>query len=220
MTSPLDPFKAIDWLGTYTHPMPFFENSEMGLCGRNYSLLQQTILHTLQECAAPMNARSLTSITGFPYENVRKMLQRMVHAREPEVVNPARGLYTTLGHPCLAHPAASTSTSPAESPVPTVTSVPGEPPLAAAQETSPETPVPIVPTSPAAPDPEHDQEAGSPTAPASSVSIVPGVSTTPEIPDPANDQDTDPQTVPVPIVPTVPTGISTPPPNTHQAREG
>ncbi len=115
---------ALDWLGTYTHPMPFFENSEMNLCGRNYSLLQQTILSTLQECAAPMNARSLTTITGFPYENVRKLLQRMVHAMEPQVVSPARGLYTTLGHPCLAQPAASSGTPPPEPPVPIVASVP------------------------------------------------------------------------------------------------
>jgi len=226
---------ALDWLGTYTHPMPFFEDSEMNLCGRNYSLLRQTILTTLQECAAPMNARSLTAITGFPYENVRKLLQRMIHAMEPQVVSPARGLYTTLGYPCLAQPAAThTSTpeaetsvpsepeqaTPPQTPVPTVAPVPGEPPLAAAQGTTPEPPVPIVPTSPAAPDPEQDQEAGSQTAPASAVSTVPNVSTTPETPDPANDQDTDPQTAPVPIVPTVPTGISTPPPNTHQAREG
>jgi len=104
---------ALDWLGTYAHPMPFFEDSEMYLCGRNYSLLQQTILTTLQQCAAPMNARSLTSITGFPYENVRKLLQRMVRAREPQVVSPARGLYTTSGHPCLTKPAASTSAPPA-----------------------------------------------------------------------------------------------------------
>jgi hypothetical protein len=160
-----------------------------------------------------MNARSLTSITGFSYENVRKLLQRMVHAREPQLVSPARGLYTTLGHPCLAKPAAANvSTPPAEPPVPTVASVPDEPPLAAAQETPPQTPVPIVPTSPATPDPEHVQEAGSQTAPASSVSTVPGVSTTPETPDPANDQDTNSQATPVPSAPTVPTSGSSQPP--------
>ncbi len=203
---------ALDWLGTYAHPMPFFEDSEMPLCGRNYSLLQQTILRTLEECAAPMNARSLTSITGFPYENVRKMLQRMVHARQPQVVSPARGLYTTPGHPCLAKPAASRGTPPPEPPVPTVASVPGEPLLAAAQATPPEPSVPIVPTNPTAPDPEHDQEADSQTAPASSVSTVPGVSTTPETLDPANDQDTNSQAAPVPSAPTVPTSGSSQPP--------
>jgi hypothetical protein len=224
---------ALDWLGTYTHPMPFFENSEMNLSGRNYSLLQQTILRTLQQCAAPMNARSLTSITGFPYENVRKMLQRMVRAMQPQLVSPARGLYTTPGHPCLAQPAAThTSTpeaetpvptvasvssepeqaTPPQTPVPTVASVPGEPLLAAAQGIPPEPLDPIVPTSPAAPDPEHDQEAGSQTAPASSVSSVPNVSTTPENPDPANDQDTNSQAAPVPSAPTVPTSGSSQPP--------
>src|SRR6266851_2702863 len=140
---------ALDWLGTYTHPMPFFENSEMHLCSRNYSLLQQTILTTLQECAAPMNARSLTSITGFPYENVRKLLQRMIHARQPEVVSPARGLYTTLGHPCLEKPTAPTGTPPPEPPVPTVASVPTVPdtPPFPASENDPASHSPKPPTS-------------------------------------------------------------------------
>src|SRR6266705_6370340 len=163
---------ALDWLGTYTHPMPFFENSEMHLCSANYSLLQQTVLRTLQECAAPMNARSLTTITGFPYENVRKLLQRMVHARQPQVVSPARGLYTTLGHPCLAQPAASTSTPPPEPPVPLVASVPGEPEQAVAQATPAETPVPpvaSVPTAPCTPPslaPTHHPPASSSQSPA------------------------------------------------------
>ena len=140
---------ALAWLGTYAHPMPFFEDSEMHLCGRNYSLLQQTILTTLQECAAPMNARSLTSITGFPYENVRKLLQRMIHARQPEVVSPARGLYTTLGHPCLEKPTAPTGTPPPEPPVPTVASVPTVPdtPPFPASENDPASDSPKPPTS-------------------------------------------------------------------------
>ncbi len=163
---------ALDWLGTYAHPMPFFENSEMNLCGRNYSLLQQTILRTLEECAAPMNARSLTSITGFPYENVRKLLQRMVHAMEPLLVCPARGLYTTVGHPCLDRPAASTSTPPPEPPVPTVASVPDEPEQAVAQATPPQTPVPTVasvpadPGTPPSPAPTHHPPAASSQPPA------------------------------------------------------
>jgi hypothetical protein len=218
---------VLDWLGTYAHPMPFFEDSEMQLCGRNYSLLKQTILRTLRECAAPMNARSLTSITGFPHENVRKMLQRMIHAIQPEVVSPARGLYTTLGHPCLAQPAAThTSAPPAETPVPsepeqatppqtpvpTVASIPGEQQPTLAQKNPPEPPVPIVPTSPAAPDPEHDQEAGSQTAPASSASTVPCASTTPATPDPAHDQAPNSQATHVPSAPTVPTSGSSQPP--------
>jgi len=169
---------TLDWLGTYAHPMPFFENSEMHLCGRNYSLLQQTILSTLQECAAPMNARSLTSITGFSYENVRKLLQRMVHARQPELVSPARGLYTTVGHPCLAKPAAThTSTPPPRTPVPTVASVPDEPEQAVAQATPPQTPVPTVAPVPPVPGPppfpasENDPASDSPKPPASTLEV-------------------------------------------------
>src|SRR6266571_4783773 len=217
---------ALDWLGTYTHPMPFFENSEMHLCSANYSLLQQTVLRTLQECAAPMNARSLTTITGFPYENVRKLLQRMVHARQPQVVSPARGLYTTLGHPCLAQPAASTSTPPPEPPVPLVASVPGEPEQAVAQATPAETPVPpvaSVPTAPCTPPslaPTHHPPASSSQSPA-----LPDESAQRSAPasahDPANDSPTPPVSAlegdacsispasPVPIIPSVPT--ATPP---------
>jgi len=171
-------------------------------------------------------------------ENARKMLQRMIHARQPEVVSPARGLYTTLGHPCLEqHAEAPTSTPEAETPVPTVASVssepeqatppqtpvpsvasvPGEQQLPSAQKKPPEPPDPIVLTSPAAPDPEHDQEAGSQTAPApsvSSISAVPNISTTPETPDPANDQDTNSQAAPVPIIPIVPTSGSSQPSTT------
>src|SRR5262249_26627874 len=129
LTPTLQGVLALDWLGAYTHPLPTFEDSDIPLSSRNYSLLKQTILTTLQECAAPMNARSLTTITGFSYENVRKLLQRMVHAREPRLVSPARGLYTTLGHPCLAKPAASSDIPPAES------LASGEPQQAAASAT-------------------------------------------------------------------------------------
>jgi len=198
---------ALDWLGTYAHPMPFFEDSEMHLCGRNYSLLQQTILHTLQECAAPMNARSLTSITGFPYENVRKLLQRMVHARQPQVVSPARGLYTTLGHPCLAQPAASTSTPPPDPPVPTVAPVPGEPPQTTAQATPPQPPVPSVapvPTAlgtPPSPAPAHHPPAASsqPPTPLDAGPQRPIPTESPDLPFSASENDlaSDPPTPPV-----------------------
>jgi aryl-alcohol dehydrogenase-like predicted oxidoreductase len=226
---------ALDWLGTYTHPMPFFEDSEMNLCGRNYSLLRQTILRTLQECAAPMNARSLTSITGFPYENVRKLLQRMVHAMEPLLVCPARGLYTTLGHPCLAQPAASSGTPPPEPPVPTVAPVPGEPEQAAARATPPQTPVstvasvPTAPGTPPSPAPTSNPPAASskPPAPLDEGPQRPIPPETPDPPvpasthDPANDSPKPPVSAlevdaysistesPVPIIPIVPT--TTPP---------
>jgi aryl-alcohol dehydrogenase-like predicted oxidoreductase len=221
---------ALDWLGTYTHPMPFFEDSEMHLCGRNYSLLQQTILTTLQQCAAPMNARSLTSITGFPYENVRKLLQRMVLARQPQLVSPARGLYTTLGHPCLAQPAAASSTPPPEPPAPTVAPVPGEPPQTEAQGNPPETPVSIVasvptaPCTPPSPIPAHHPPAASspPPAPFDEAPQRPIPTATPDPPvpasahDPANDSPKPPVSAlevdacfistasPVPSIPIVP----------------
>jgi AAA domain len=226
---------ALDWLGTYAHPMPFYQDSEIPLVSRNYSLLQQTILSTLQECAAPMNARSLTTITGFSYENVRKLLQRMVHAREPQLVSPARGLYTTLGHPCLAKPAASSGTPPAEPPVPTVASVPDEPEQAVAQATPPQTPVPTVapvppvPGTPPSPAPTHNPPAASskPPAPLDEGPQRPIPTETPDPPvpafahDPANDSPKPPVSAlevdacsistesPVPIIPIVPT--ATPP---------
>jgi len=218
---------TLDWLGTYTHPMPFFEDSEVLLCSGNYSLLQQTILTTLQECAAPMNARSLTSITGFSYENVRKLLQRMVHARQPQLVSPARGLYTTLGHPCLAKPAAAhVSTPPPDPPVPTVAPISSEP----EQATPPQTPVPTVasvptaPCTPPSPTPAHHPPAASSQPPAP-IDEGPQRSTPTETPDPpfpesendlASDSPTPPVSAlevdacsistesPVPIIPIVP----------------
>jgi aryl-alcohol dehydrogenase-like predicted oxidoreductase len=202
-----DGILALDWLGTYAHPMPFFENSEMNLCGRNYSLLKQTILRTLEECAAPMNARSLTTITGFSYENVRKMLQRMVRAMQPELVSPARGLYTTPGHPCLAQPSASTSTPPPDPPVPPVAPVPGEPPQTTAQATPPQPPVPTVasvptaPCTPPSPAPAHHPPAASsqPPAPLDAGPQRPNPTETPCPPVSAskNDLASDPPTPPV-----------------------
>jgi hypothetical protein len=186
---------TLDWLGAYTHPTPPYEDGDFPpLSSRNHSLMRQRIVSALQTSAAPMNARSLTTLTGFSYELVRKTLRRMFD--DGHLACPARGLYTTPGHPCLEQPAAPTGTPP------------------------PEPPDPIVPTSPAAPDPKHDQEAGSQTAPVSSVSTVPSASTTQATPDPANDQDTDSQAAPVPSAPIVPTsGSSQPPPTTPTTRQ-
>src|SRR5260370_1932403 len=144
-------------------------------------MLQQAILSQLQEYSGPMNARSLTSITGFPYENVRKLLQRMVHAMEPQVVSPARGLYTTLGHPCLAQPAASSGTPPPEPPVPTVAPVPDEPEQAEAQATPPQTPVPTVASVPTAPG-TPPSPAPTPNPPAASSKTPPPLDACPQRP--------------------------------------
>src|SRR6266702_3084619 len=99
---------ALDWLGVYTHPAPPYQHGDLPLLScRNRSLLHQRIVSALHASAAPMNARSLTTITGFTYELVRKTLRRMFD--DGDLACPARGLYTTPGHPCLAQPAAPTS---------------------------------------------------------------------------------------------------------------
>src|SRR6266567_2644712 len=69
---------ALDWLGVYTHPAPPYQDGDLPLLScRNRSLLHQRIVSALHASAAPMNARSLTTITGFTYELVRKTLRRM-----------------------------------------------------------------------------------------------------------------------------------------------
>jgi hypothetical protein len=168
---------ALDWLGVYTHPTPPYEDGDFPpLSSRNHSLLRQRIVSALQSSAAPMNARSLTTLTGFSYELVRKTLQRMFD--DGRLVSPARGLYTTPGHPCLEQLAAAhTSATPAEPPVPTVASVPDEPEQAVAQATPPQTPVPTVASVPTVPDTppfpasEHDAASDSPKPPASTLEV-------------------------------------------------
>src|SRR6266581_2918004 len=167
---------ALDWLGVYTHPTPPYQDGDLPpLSCRNRSLLHQRIVSALHASAAPMNARSLTTITGFNYELVRKTLRRMFD--DGDLACPARGLYTTPGHPCLAQPAASTSTPPPEPPVPTVASVPNEPEQAVAQTTPPQTPVPTVASVPTAssappfPDSENDPANDSPKPPVSALEV-------------------------------------------------
>src|SRR6266571_3992852 len=157
---------ALDWLGVYTHPTPPYQDGDLPpLSCRNRSLLHQRIVSALHASAAPMNARSLTTITGFTYELVRKTLRRMFD--DGDLACPARGLYTTPGHHCLAKPAASSGTPPPDPPVPSVASVPNEPEQAVAQATPPQTPVPSVapvpsdPGTPPSPAPTHHPPAAS-----------------------------------------------------------
>src|SRR6266699_1148075 len=141
---------ALDWLGVYMHPTPPYQDGDLPLLScRNRSLLHQRIVSALHASAAPMNARSLTTITGFTYELVRKTLRRMFD--DGDLACPARGLYTTPGHPCLAQAAAPTGTPSPEPLVPTVASVPNETEQAVAPATPPQTPVPSVPPVPTAP---------------------------------------------------------------------
>src|SRR6266700_1690082 len=194
---------ALDWLGVYMHPPPPYQDSDFPpLSCRNRSLLHQRIVSALHASAAPMNARSLTTLTGFTYELVRKTLRRMFD--DGDLACPARGLYTTPGHPCLAQPAAAhTSTPPPEPLVPTVASVPNEPEQAVAPATPPQTPVPPVPTAPGTPPspaPTHHPPAASshPPAPLDEGPQCPIPTETPDPPvpasahNPANDSPTPP----------------------------
>ena len=198
---------TIDCLGTYAQPLPPYEESPVPLSHRNLSLLRQVILSTLHDCAAPLNARSLSTISGFTYDHVRKTLQRMLHAGQ--LLSPARGLYTTPGHPCLEERAAAhTSTPPAEYPETTVSSVPpnpeNTPPADPSNPPVPpdevdqrsittETPDPSVTGTPPSPASEHDLANGSPKPPVSNLEV---------------DSCSIPTQAPDPIAPTVP--IDTP----------
>src|SRR6266705_1673295 len=102
---------ALDWLGVYTHPTPPYQDGDLPLLScRNRSLLHQRIVSALHASAAPMNARSLTTITGFTYELVRKTLRRMFD--DGDLVCPALGLYPPPSNPCLSTPVAPTAPPP------------------------------------------------------------------------------------------------------------
>jgi AAA domain len=180
----------INWLGAEEHP----DSRPEGPSGK-LGILHILTLAALKDASRALGARELSS-GAEEYENVRKLLNRMLHSGE--VVSPVRGLYTLPGHPCLAqYPVLDPSTAPA-SPVPTVSSVPN------------------IPATPTTPDLANDQDTNPQTAP---VSIVPSVPITPAGPDPANDQDTSSQATSVPTVSIVPNTTSTPPtPTARQTR--
>jgi hypothetical protein len=123
---------ALRWLG---------EQDEVGLTRSGAdlaaSLNRAAILRFLEQSDAPCEIDEILAATLYGYEAGgyeagRKMLQRMRQAGE--LVSPARGLYTTSHHPCLA-----TFDPPA------VPAVPAVPTIAAA---------PTAPTAPAIPDPD------------------------------------------------------------------
>jgi hypothetical protein len=90
------------------------------------SLQRQAILRFLYEQPTPRTINDILRATSYDYEAGRKMLLRMQQAGE--LVSPARGLYTTADHPCLAH-FTNDSQSPSPTspvPVPTVPNVAGE----------------------------------------------------------------------------------------------
>jgi hypothetical protein len=177
----------INWLEAAEHP----DSLPEGPTGR-LGIIHILTLAALKDASRALSARELSS-GAEEYENVRKLLNRMLHSGE--VVSPARGLYTLPDHPCLAqYPVLDPSTAPA-SPDPAVPNVSN---------------VPNISTIWATPDPTNDQDTDPQTAP---VPNVPSVPTTQKTPDPANDQDTSSQATPIPNVP-----ITPPTPTTRQAR--
>ncbi len=173
----------INWLGAEEHPDSTTSEGPSGRLG----ILHILTLAALKDASRALGARELSS-GAEEYDNVRKLLNRMLHAGQ--VVSPARGLYTLPDHPCLAQYPVLDPSTPAASPVPSVSNIPN------------------IPTTPTTPDLANDRDTDTQTT------FVPNVPTTPTTPDPANDQDTNPQTTPVSSVSTVPTATSTPPTTT------
>ncbi len=109
----------IQWLGENHHPVKAL------LSSANRSYERQSILKALQESATPLCPREVAERTGQHYQNVRKMLPRLLHARE--IASPARGHYTTLDHPSLPRNLREKSAVPTQTIVPTTTIVPTVP---------------------------------------------------------------------------------------------
>src|SRR6266702_1244327 len=87
----------IQWLGERDH------TQLARLCtGPLRSPHRQAILRFLQNSPSPQSIPQILQATSYDEEAGRKMLVRMKMAGE--LVSPARGLYTTATHPCLAHP--------------------------------------------------------------------------------------------------------------------
>jgi AAA domain len=137
---------VINWLGAEEHPDSTTTEGPSGKLG----IVRIMVLGALENSSEALDARAASRHSGEDYDNVRKILNRMLHAGQ--VVSPARGLYTLPGHPCLAqYPVLDTSTAAA----------------------SPVSSVPIVPTTRVTPDPANDQETNSQATPVPTVSTVP-----------------------------------------------
>jgi hypothetical protein len=134
---------VIHWRGTWQGSLAFVLGMSPAL-----SAQRQTILAFLHQSQAPASAGEIISRTGFDYECVRKMLQRM--AQQGDLMSPARGLYTTPHHPCLATISPDPQTNPPQNPVPSVAIDTLSPQTdvspAVTETTPPQNPVPIVAT--------------------------------------------------------------------------
>src|SRR5439155_25232100 len=111
------------------------------------SEMRQAILEALQKSSSVIDARLIGVFSGMGCnESLRKTLQRMHHAGQ--VVSPARGLFTTPGHPCLAkYPNALLKPDPDGIPLEPILSMVTGTPLSEKNAFSPQTtPVPSVPT--------------------------------------------------------------------------
>jgi hypothetical protein len=107
----------IHWLGERDH------SHLARLCtGPLRSPHRQAILRFLHNSPSPQSIPAILQATSYDEEAGRKMLVRMKMAGE--LVSPARGLYTTATHPCLAHDSAHPHPDTPESSVPPVPLVP------------------------------------------------------------------------------------------------
>ena len=143
---------------------------------------RQTMLRFLHDSPSPKNTQEILEAACYDYTAGRKLLFRMKMAGE--LVSPARGLYTTPNHPCLAQP--TDETSPVSN-VPTVPVIPS----------------PSVPTIPVAPSPSVSNVPiiPSPQSPTHSNSAQCDVPPVPAVPITDHITSIIPTDPPVPIVP-------------------
>ncbi len=144
--------------------------------GPIHSSQRQSILRFLHESPTARTINDILQAASYDYEAGRKMIMRMRMAGE--LVSPARGLYTTSAHPCLASFSASSSQPDlTPSPVPNVPSSDNSPALPSLELSPPDptpSPVPNVPSSDNSPDTPSLELSPANTVPASlSTSAIP-----------------------------------------------
>ncbi len=86
----------IQWLGEDHHDVKAL------VVNANLSTQRQAILRVLNNSQGPLALKDIADRTGQDYDRVRKTVYRMLGAKE--VASPARGEYTTIGHPCITKP--------------------------------------------------------------------------------------------------------------------
>jgi hypothetical protein len=86
---------CIQWLGETDLTL-----STLFSTSTNRSALRQDILSVLKDSITPLGPQEIAERTGYNHNTIRPTLRRMHLAQE--ITSVARGLYTTLHHPCLA----------------------------------------------------------------------------------------------------------------------